>query len=826
MNLVGRYLIEVAALCRQAARTLRRSRGFAVVVLATLALGVGANAAVFSVIAALLGDVPGGADQPANIRRVYQTFSLGKAADVHTRDVFSYREFDAIRRAAPAGVQVGAFSAMRVTIRGGASQTDVLITTVSPGYFETLGMRPLLGRLDDVEASDAAPGNLAVISYRLWQQLFNGAPDAVGRSISIGGRSLVVSAVAPKSFSGLDLEASDAWVSPGAVTDSASLAAVAGNANDLRAKIIVRIQPHSEPLIETNFSRALLTVPSLMRNPEARVSLVPLSRLIDPGPATTVVPIMLALGGAVVVILALSFANIATLVLARVADGARDRAIRLAMGSSRRRIYAALATEGILLSLIGAGCALVLGTMMGNTLRSTLIPDVHYWSKPILGWRGASWTFWLALVIGTGATVLPALWIGTFADDSTALRHSQSAVSGRVASGWRATLSFQIALSVVLIAAAGVFVSSLNRVAQVGIGYRTDDIVMIAANNFAPNDPESLERGQFLERVAVEMSRHPEAEDLTLTSTIPIVAIYGMGRVYPDHEFTAAPGRPFPALSVVAPNFFRLFDLRIKRGRHFLDSDTRSSAPVAMVSVEMAREFWPGDSAVGRCLRVPRTDAPCRTVVGVVDDVNAMKILEPPTPRYYVPMSQAPRIFVNPSALIIRSKPGSERAVLVAASRAVLNDAWASRIFSVQPFANVTARELQPRRLSAMLFALLGLLAVLVAGIGVYGFTAYSVSKRIPEMGLRRALGAEARHIVWCITAPIATAVTFGAGIGLVLLIALGRTITGMLYGITPHDPFVLFLTMGTIALLGLVFSLVPLMRALRVPPLVALAGE
>jgi putative ABC transport system permease protein len=801
-------------------RALRRSRGFTAVVLATLTLGIGANASVFAVLNRLLLQSPPGVVHPDEVRRVHEQFTVAMTHKVLARDAFSFREVEAVRNALP-GQTVAGYAPLQDGVDFGTGLREVGVTSVVGDYFRTLEVQPATGRpFSPAEFGRNGPARVAIISDRVWRADFRANPAALGRTIHVAQQPFTVIGVAPPDFRGVDIEPADVWIPFNAAGDSIGRIRQLNNVMDMRLTLLVNVSDADLPLTGQRVSRALKAL-NIVGDGGAIVSLAPLADALRPQSGKATVTVLRDLQGAALAILLIAVANVTALLLMRVAHRRRELAIRTALGSSRARIAAQLISESTMLAIAAAALALLMSYWASIALRQLLLPGVDQ-QLALVNWRVVVMTIAGAVAIGALIGVL----ISLFARDnavSDALRTGGLATSrggSRVREGM---LVVQIALSIVLLSAAGMFVRSFQHVASISIGYDGHDVLIA-----------SIENGRFVDQripalirtARGQLTHIPGVAQVAASSVLPLSAMQFAPLFLPGRDSLPTLFGYNPALTAISGDFIGALHLRVLRGRALEDDDRDGSEPVVVVSESMAQQFWPGQDPLQHCLIVGNRTSACRRVVGVVEDAHTMHLIESRRMRYYLPLAQMSGVFGEPRVLILRTHAGAPRQVRTVSQQLLDASAPPGYHWQVQPFSDLLSPELHPWETSASLFAALGLLALCIAAVGIYGTVAYAAQQRTREIGIRRALGAGRDHIVALVMLRVIQVAACGVVLGLAIVAVSGRAVVSLLYDVSPYDPTALVAAVVALMLASGLACVVPLRRAIRTDPTIALAAE
>jgi len=810
---------------RYAARGLVRQPGFALVVVLTLALGIGANAAMFGVVDHLLFRSPPGLRDAGELRRLY--FTGPGAGGERTRSVFNYPEFhDLSAAAARGGYQLAGYSTRQRTLAGGggAAGGPVRAGHVTTNFFALLGVRPALGRFfDGDEGSMGDVHRVAVLDYGFWRRHFGGSSAALGAQLTLGKERYTVIGVAPPGFAGIEYQATDVWLPFSTFDDWQSEGKPwYATRNYYMLQPIARVPPGGD-------ARAAAAATTAYRGgdpgdarvePTGRVSLASLIKARGPEATDREVGIATRLGGVSLAVLLIACANVANLLLARAMRRRREVAVRLALGVSRGRLARQLLTEGVLLAALGGAAALLIAAWGGQAMRALLFPDQRWVSPPVDG-RVLGFSAAAALAVGLLAALAPAIQ-STRPDLTASLRDEGRARQGGRSRLRAALLVAQTALSLVLLAGAGLFVRSLQAVRAQDLGYDADRLIGVEAVPFGDERPDAV--AAAVTREAAERVRAlPGVERVGLAALAPI-RTWTVPRLYVPGWDSLPRLDNEPQLIAADPDYFAAMGMRLRHGRTLADADRAGAPPVVVVNERIARFLWPNQDAIGKCFRIGKPDSPCRQVVGVVADAHFRRLVEEPKMQYFVPLEQwqdgAPR------AMIVRA--GGDATLVASLIRAELKrmPGLNPSATAVYTFAEHFGPQLRPWRLGASLFGLFGLLALVVAAVGCYSVLAYAVSQRTHEMGIRVALGARTGDVLRLVVGEGVRVTALGVVLGVACALAAGRLVASLLFGTSPRDPAVLAGASIVLLVVAVAASLIPAWRAARVDPTTALRTD
>ena len=813
---------------RYAVRGLRRSPVFTIGVVLTLALGIGANAAVFTFVDRLLLRAAPHVADAANLRRlnVEMTFKNG---DKDTRGPLSYAEFASIRAGVKAFDRVAAFRPPGpVALGRGVDAPRVGRAAASADFFRALGVRPEIGRFFVAEDDDDRVSRpAAVLGYGLWRRRFAGRADVIGEPLMLDGKPYVIVGVAPKGFSGVDVDAPDVWTPLSPLLAGNDGPEWRDNKMGFGLQVIAHLAPGAtaeqaaaqmavavRPAYEGTFLAELPAAAKLG-------SVIPGRRLdaVDSG-----VSVATRLLGAAAMVLLIACANVANLLLARALARRRELAVRLALGVGRARLVVQLLTESVMLALIAGAAAVLIAAWGGAVLRGLLMPGAS-WASAAVDARVLAFTAIVAIVVGIAAGVAPALQMTRYD------------LTGSLKSGWRDTsgassrvrstlLVVQAAFTVILLVGAGLFARSLHNARTLDLGFAVDRTIL-AHVTFDSGAVSPNTAGAVYDDLAERVRRLPGVAQASVTSTAPFWTM-SFARVFVPGRDSLPPDVAAPPVNAVAPDFVAAMGMRLIRGRA-ISADDRAGAPrVALVHETMARRIWADGSPLGRCLKVGADTAPCTTVVGVVADVGFQNLHDRAKPQLYTPLAQSAAWQQRSLYLVVRAANGSRDVREVAATvRSAIRGARPGiKMLDVKPFLDLVDPEVRPFRLGATMFGVFGGLALLLAGVGLYAVISFGVTRRTRELGIRAALGARVGDVVTLVLGEGVRVTMVGVAMGALLSLALGRLVEALLFGASPRDPAVFAVAAASLVIVAMAASAIPAWRAARVDPMTALRDD
>lgn len=800
---------------RHGARGLSREWRMALFVILTLALGIGANAATVGVADRILLRGPAHVIDPGSLERLY--LAIDDDGDEARRTPWiPWATGEALRRDL-SDAAVALYRAEDHLVEGPGGVRPAAVSVVGDGWFELLGVTPRLGSLFG-GSDDAATGGVAVLSWDAWRLWFGGRSDALGGTVRVGGTPYTVVGVAPQGFTGPHLAPVDLWIP----LDPAD----AGSRN---WNLVARLAPGPRaPRLERLVSQAdaihARTDPGRFFQwaREGRFATAPLAHddAGDPPAEAAVARLLIAVA---VLILVIGIANVASLLLARLTRRRREMAVRLALGGGRGRLARLVGAEALILAALAGLASLPMAHLAGGTLRRLLTPGVP-WPEPPLSAATLGATLAATFAVALLVSLVP-LRAAASADVADGLRGGRDGDGRGRARLHLALATAQVGLSAALLLGAGLFLKSFwtMRVTDLGVDARD-----VTAFRFRAADPGLLrspsEREYELYLRAADVARaHPGVASAALTLGLPFLYNFGVSVHVPGRDSVPELPGGGPYLSAVGPDYFETVGTTVVRGRSFTALEHAEGSGVVIVSEAMASTLWPDGSAVGSCLVVGGPDDPCRTVVGVVENVHRVGYREPPSMQYYLPLD-VPRGFGG-MALVVRPRGGA--AVALDELRAQLAGLDPEVAFvEAAPLDAALDAQIRPWRTGSWILGMAAALALVVSLLGVYGVLSYLVERRRREMGVRLALGASRGGVRRLVLARGLYAAAAGTALGVGATIAAGRWLAPLLFETSVADPLVMAAVSGLLVGTSALACLVPAERAARVEPRLCLREE
>lgn len=799
---------------RFGARMLLKKPGFTLIAVMTLALGVGANTAIFSVVnALLLRSMPyPNSDQLVTFSGNGENGPDGNAG---------YTTFVDWRERSKSFDQMAIIRSWSGTLTGQGDPEMIQGLRVSGNYFRMLGIAPQLGRDFKDEEDRPATRFVIMLSHALWQQRFNADQNVIGKTISLSGQNFTIVGVMPQSFEDYlaanFYKPADVWAPlgydvtlPWACRDCQHLKVV----GRLKSGINIEQATTEMSLIQEGLRREH---PKIYAYPG-----INMLRLQDKF-VGSIRPALYLLLVAVGFVLLIACANVANLLLARATQRAREMAIRAALGARRSSLVRQLLTESLMLSLLGAGAGLLLslwGTEMLTKLSPATILQLQQVKTDV---RVLGFTVAISLITGVLFGLVPALQ-SSKTDLQLALKEGGDRTqSGRQNRLRNLLVVSEVALALALLIGAGLLVRSFAQLLSVKPGFEPHNLLTM----MVPTTGDKYEEGEpvraFYREVINRVKALPGVENVAIVSNLPFGGNGDRSGFHMEQKPLANPGEaPSAERYGISPDYLQTMGIAVLRGRGFNDQDSANAPPTALISETAARRFWPNEDPIGVRIRLGGTDSPLRTIVGIVGDVSHQGLDDQPDMQVYVPHNQWTDSYMQ---LVIRTSV--EPALLAAAVRNQIREVDANLpVYQIATMKQLISHSMAQRRFTMVLCGVFAGVALLMAAIGIYGVMAYTVSQRTQELGIRVALGAQSSDVMKLVIGQGMKLAVSGVAIGLLGAWALTRLMKSLLFGISVTDP----LTFGGIALLLTLVALlacwIPARRATKVDPMIALRCE
>jgi len=807
---------------RYALRTLARSPGLTLAAVLTLGLGIGANTAMFGVVDRLFFRPPAHVVDPDRLVRVNVTWKdpfFGTLAGWPR----TYPRYEDFRDHARSFIAVATYGRAGFSLGVGEHAQHVSAKLVTGSFFALLGVRPQAGRFfSSDEDSLGHPAHVAVLSHEFWKRAFGEDRALLGKPLQLGRSPYTVIGVAPEGFSGIDLDVPDVWLPLTAAGPEALGPDALTQNNGWLAGCMARLRPGVSPTLAAAEGTAIYRSRAAQTGDSTgTVSLGSVHEAVEPrnrGDARLSIWLAAVSG----IVLLIACANVANLLLTRAVQRRREVAVRVSLGASRGRLARQLLVESAVLATLGGAAALLITLWFGPVLRASLLPDAA--AVAVLDRRILVFAALAVFLTAVLAGLAPALQ-ATAPDLSSALKAGSREGSFPRSRTRTALLIGQVALALVLLTGAGLFVSSLRHVEGLRLGFDPEGLIVTSVDLQALGYKRAAINPLY-EQMRQRVQALPGVRGASLAIGHPFQMSYVVSLEVPGLRSLPMVPTGGPYLAAVTPEYFRTMGSVVRSGRAFASTDNAGAQRVAVVNETMARLYWPGEDPIGKCLKVGKRTSPCTNVIGVVEDARRGQLTPEVVVQYFIPLGQADSVMPWPvSALLVRAE-GSAADLVGPVRRAVQATSPELPYPIVDPMPQLFAWQLRPWRVGSALLSLFGALGLTLAAVGLYGVLSYLVSQRTPEIGVRMALGADAGDVRRLIMTQGLRVVGAGVLIGTVAALAAGRAIASLLYGVTPHDPLVLSLVIVILGAVAAVATYLPARRATRVDPMMALRYE
>ncbi|HEY6186733.1 MAG TPA: ABC transporter permease [Pyrinomonadaceae bacterium] len=792
---------------RYGIRMLLKNPGFAVVAVIALALGIGANAAIFSVVnSVLLRSLP--YNDPdrlivlrENKRPQFPEFSVspGNFLDWQKQNTV-FEKLCAIRGFSYNLVDTGEPERLRGS-------------RVSAGLFEMLGVKPAQGRTFLAEEDQPGRDAVVILSNSLWQRRFGADPNILGRTLTLNASPYTVIGVMPPNFQFPDRETElftpVAFDAKQAEQHGAHYISAIG-----RLKTGVTIE-QAQTEMSAIASRLSQQYPD--SNAGWGVSLFKMQEY----ESRDIKPALLVLLGAVALVLLIACANVANLLLARATARAREIAIRTALGASRWRVIRQLLTESILLALVGGGIGLLLAVWGVDLLLALAPEDLPRVNNGALDARVLGFTILITLLTGIVFGLVPALQSSRPNLNETLKEGGRGTTGGhhRVRGALVVT---EVALALMLLIGAGLLIRSFYRLQQVDPGFNPKNALAVTVSLPAKKYAEEDQQAAFFTQLIEKVSGLPGVVAVGATQSLPIQGDYVLGFNIQGRPPDAPGEEPTTNYYAVSPDYFKAMGIPLLRGRLFTERDKKDAPRVAVINETMAKKYFPDEDPIGKGINVTNGPERFREIVGIVADVKQYGLDRPTTAQTYEPFLQTP---FSGMTLIVRTE-GNPTALNAGVRGQVLSIDKDQPVSRSRSLEEVIAESVAKQRFAMLLLGIFAVVALILAAVGLYGVMSYAVTQRTHEIGIRMALGAQQKDVLKLVVGQGMILALIGVGVGIVASLLLTRVMTTLLFGVTATDPLTFLAIPLLLAAVALVASLVPARRAMKVDPMIALRYE
>ncbi len=798
-------------------RSLLKSKGFTFVAVLALALGIGANSAIFSVVnAVLLRPLPFASPEQL------MTVQGRNERDGSTFNEHSYPNFVDLRDQSQSFAHVAAYSPTTAFITGGDEPERVRGVIASADLFPMLGVQPALGRVFTRDEDKPGGQRVVVLSYGLWQRRFGADPKIIGQEIPLGSAPSLVLGVMPQGFKyPLGGDNYEFWMP---LAGSVSASDLTGRGS-VFLPIAARLKPgvaieQAEAEANTIARRLAMQYPAT--NSGQGYALKPLHENL----VGDLRPALLVLLAAVGCVLLIACANVANLLLARATSRQKEISIRTALGASRWRIVRQLLTESLLLALMGGALGLLIAMWGIDLLLAATPADLPRLNEIALDGRAIGFTVVMTLLTGVIFGLAPALQASK-ADLNDALKEGgRGSSEGGSRNKLRSALVVaEIAMSLVLLVGAGLLTQSFLRLLNVTPGFNPERVMTLDLAMGRRKYPDSQQQITFLQNLLQRASTLPGVEAVGVVNPLPLNGNFDAYNFSFPGRAPAAPGEePAADRRVISPDYFRAMSIPLQKGRQFSERDVRDAPAVVVINETFARRHFADTDPLGQ--QIVFTDAPnapAREVVGVVADVRHAGLDAPAGPEYYVPYEQTPATRVTLVARTASNDPASIMPALRGLIREFDKDL---PLWNVRTMNSLLSESVARHRFNMTLLGIFALVALLLASLGIYGVMSYSVTQRTHEIGIRMALGAQGRDILKLVVGQGMILTLAGVLTGVVAAFAVTRAMSSLLFGVSAADPLIFSAVALLLTLVALLACYLPARRASRVDPMEALRYE
>jgi putative ABC transport system permease protein len=798
---------------RYAFRQLVKNPGFTVVAILTLALGIGACSAIFSVVNGVLLrplDYPN-ADRIVIIREAqppeFPEFSTAPPNYIDwTKQAKSFE-------------QIAAYGGAQMNLTGEGEPQRLIGQRATANYFTVYGIKPLVGRWFSAEEDSPGKNHVVVLSQPFWQRVFGGAANVIDKQVQLNGEPYTIVGVAPAGFG--QERKTDVWTPMAFKPNETS--------NDMRGAHYVTTIGLLRPgvtVAQADAEMRVIAAQLATQYPKSNKGWTVFVMSVLEYSTRNVRVVLYTLLGAVGCVLLIACANIANLLLARATARHREISIRAALGAGRGRLARQLLTESVLLAFLGGLAGLILANWGLAALLALAPATLPRTSNIHLDSTVVAFSLGLSLLTGIIFGAAPA-WLAAHTDVNEALKQgARGSTEGGARGRFRSALVImEVAFALVLLGGAGLLARSFMALTHVDPGFVPENATVLRLALPEKKYPKPEEQKAFVDSLLQQLNGLPGVQAVGATQVLPMAGDYSLafeieGRPLPESDW------PSTTYYAVTPDYFRAMGIRLMRGRIFTPQDDARAPRVAIINETLARQFFPNGDPIGKRINIPN-DAPgspkvWREIVGIVADVKQFGVDKESTSQSYEPFAQVPFDDIN---VVLRTS-GSPSAMLSALRPAVYAVDKDQPIGSIRPLEEIMAEKISQQRFAMLLLTVFSAVALVIAAVGIYGVMAYSVVQRTSEIGIRMALGAQTRDVLRLVLSQAGKLIGVGLLVGLLTTFATSRAIGSILFRTNAHDPLTLTTITIVLGAVALIACVLPARRATKVDPIVALRVE
>jgi putative ABC transport system permease protein len=806
---------------RFSARMLMAKPGFTLVAVMTLALGIGANTAIFSVVnAVLLKALPFAA--PERLVAIGAT----KTNDRLTFGLLSYPDFVDFRSQNQAFERLAAFRTRGFTLIGHDGAVRLRGAIAGADLFPILGVGPLHGRTFTPAEDIAGGGRSVILSYKLWQSRFDADPNVVGKTVPLNGESYTIVAVMPQSFQfPIEAEPVELWTNFARDTENIGIGAISFQRGNRYLNAVGQLKPNVSP---AQAEAQLMSIASQLEqqypndNKGFSVSVTPMLERLT-GKISRSLWVIFA---AVALVLLIACANVASLLLARALNRRHEIAVRIALGASRWHVIRLSLTESVLLALVGGAAGVLVASLGMDALIAITPQEIPRIGEASLDSRVLLFTLAIALLTGVVLGLVPALQASRF-DLQSGLKEGRKTTRSSAAIR-NVFVVGQVTISLVLLAGAGLLIQSFARMVRVDPGFNTEHLLTmrLGLGDGPYSKPDQI--AGFHDRLMESLASVPGVSAYSTVNPLPMLGSIRVG--FNIEGRPNEPGRNFPyetRLFLVGEDYFRTMGIAVIKGREYMLRDGLYSVPVAIVNEAFARRFFADQKPIGQRIN-PAMSAddrplPMREIVGVVADARSGSLTDSPEPEVYLHIPQCPA--TSTFTILLRTRNDAEIVTAFVRETVAKLDRQVP-LYQIRSFESYVDATLTQPRYNTLLMGVFAGVALLLTAIGLYGVISFSMSQRTQEIGVRMALGAQRRHVVRVVLVDGLRLIVVGVVLGLGGSLALTRVMKQLLFGVSATDPPTFILVSLLLISVALLACWIPARRATKVDPMIALRHE